>query len=143
MESVGDLQKMIKVKKPLDHTNFNLGYRIVAVTEELVQKNINKEKKHTQWIGVEIATIEDIQKYGRKGEGLEVEDSTTTQLVSDTTDSNKQLVEMDVKLSEATEKAEFAAMENEELKKRIAELKEKQKVSKDKKEETKTGEGAK
>lgn len=122
--------KMIKVKKPKDPTNFNKGYRIVAVSEELAVVELGRQKKHTQWIGVEVATKEDIKSYGYAGETLEVKESISTALTADSTEANAQLVE-------ANQMIEMTLSENEQLKKELAEIKAKQKIESKNKEEGK------
>ena len=101
---------MIKVKKPLDKINYNLGYKIVEVSQELADSQFSKPdaKRNTQWRGVEIATEGDIVKWGKPGETLEV--LTLTE-------------ESDFKLKEAIEMADLVQSENEQLKKELAELK--------------------
>lgn len=118
-----DVVKLIKVKKPLKENDFNAGFRIVAVSEELAEIQLSKsnDKRNTQWKGVEIATLEDIKKYGRPGETLEIEEhsSASLQTKEQEKDDTREMLELVLK---ENEELKAKAEEAEELKKRIAEL---------------------
>lgn len=106
---------MIKVKKPLDKTNYNLGYKIVEVSQELADSQFSKSdaKRNTQWRGVEIATEGDVVKWGKAGETL----NAPLKVEVEFSESVKKQIE------EAAQMAEMAMAENEQFKKEIAELK--------------------
>jgi len=108
-----DVVRLIKVKKPLKENDFNAGFRIVAVSEELASIQLSKsnDKRNTQWRGVEIATLEDVKKYGRPGETLEIEEHSSPSL--QTKEQEK---------DETKEMLEMALSENEELKKKLEAL---------------------
>ncbi len=102
---------MIKVKKPLDRTNYNLGYKIVEVTPELADSQLSKVdgERNTQWRGVELATQADIDKWGVKGETLEAQGALK---VGDGTKATDEILK---ELSEVKQLSEMAMDENEKL----------------------------
>lgn len=120
---------MKKIKKPLDRADYNKGYQIVEITDELAEKQFSKpeENRGTQWKGVTLATDSDVEKWGNKKQK-------NIEKVFDK-EEEKSKADLLKKVDESIEMAELVQKENEELKARLKELEAEKKVKQETKQE--------